>query len=388
MIRKSKPTAGIPEQALILCLIILLLTGCSGRHGASETTDLKSKAVKVITTSTELYTDFLDYKGFVLAKEQKTAAFVQPGTVKAIFVDEGQHVRAGETLAVLDTNSIDDAIEAMELNQIKTQDSYTAALTALNLTHQQIQEKFDRIEILFAGEAVSQQDYDDIAYALENIENEIIATENAFANDLDQIAVSLEQCNRQLADSVLTSPIDGIVIGVIAQVNQISGAGTPAFILVSDKQVVNIGVSIEDISKITMNMDVQVVTGGSSLPGKVSKIAQYPDQSSRTYTVEVTPDAKSLTPGAIADVKIPLDSMDIVMIPISAVISNEGVNFVYLVEKNENGEDMIVRKEVILGEINGANVEAVNIKPGTIIVADDVKNVKENDIVIVIDKEM
>ena len=422
----KKNVIRILSLELALCLMISL-SGCSNQN---ESPTLKTRSVKTVTTVREEYTEYMDYKGFVIAQTQKNVAFVQSGIVKEIYIEEGQHVNAGEVLAVLDTESINAAIENAQqdilvaqngvaqlqiayesghLNLKKTQESYASAFDSLDLSYKKTQDAYDKTAILYDIGAVSKQDFDDVAYALENIKNEIKKTKQAYASDIDlqnkglastlksiegmelqkkQAEIGLRQYNTQLDYAILTSPIDGVVISVIAQVDQITGAGTPAVILKSEKQIISVGVSIDDVQKIEMGMEVNIELAGVVMPGEVSKIGQYPDESSRTYTVEIAPAVKGLTLGAIADIKILLKTKDVVLVPISAVVTREGVNFAYIIEKNENGENKIVRKEIILGEVSGSWVEAKNIEPSTIVVADDVKNIKENDIVIITDDEV
>ncbi|MDR1604207.1 MAG: efflux RND transporter periplasmic adaptor subunit [Gracilibacteraceae bacterium] len=392
MIFSSKrKAASIFKLGPAIGLTILFLSGCGeGNSSAAGAPDLlKTKAVKTVAAAAAPYTEYLDYKGFVTAKEQKMPAFVQSGIVKEIYVAEGQQVKSGEILAVLETDGIALAMEAALLNRQKIMDSYDAAYVALDLSRRQGEDMWEKSEQLYQAGAISEQDYRNASDALTNIENEVEKTEKARTNDLAQVEVSLKQCNQQLEDAVLTAPIDGIVAGVIAQSGQISGAGSPAFVLVSEEQTVNIGVSIDDIAKIALELEVAIELPGQALiKGKVTKIAPYPEQNTRTYTVEIAPAADDLTVGAIAEVKIPLATRTAVLIPLSAVWRNEGVSFVYAVEPNESGEDRVVRREVVLGEPRGALVEAVNLPPGLIIVADDIKNIKENDIVMTVPKEV
>ncbi|MDR2089968.1 MAG: efflux RND transporter periplasmic adaptor subunit [Clostridiales Family XIII bacterium] len=372
----------LKQELAIGLTLVLLLTGCAAEQSAAANS-LKVKTVTVITTAAEPCTDSLDYKGFVSAKETKTVAFVQPGTVENIYVEESRHVKAGDLLAALDTDGINMAVEAARINEKTIRNSYDAGLATLELTLKQTRDSCDRATDLYEAGAVSRVDYQAAVDGLEAVKTELRKTEEAYANDLAQIEISLKQYALQLANSVLTAPIDGIVTNVIAQKNQIAGAGAPAIVLVSEEKIVRIGVPIDDISRLAVGMDTDIKLSGGSLAGKVSKIAQYPDQNSRTYAVEVTPEAGDLNLGEIADVKIPLEIKNEVLIPLSAVLTNEGVNFVYIVEANENGEYRVMRQEVLLGAPEGSTVAALNLEPGKMIAADGVKNIKENDIVAV-----
>jgi RND family efflux transporter MFP subunit len=371
--------------ALALAMAAALATGCAGAS-AGVTTDIKTKTVAVVTTAATPHTGYLSYKGFVTARETKTAAFVQPGTVKEIFAAEGQTVKKGERLAILDTDAVGIAVDAAKVNEQKVRDSYDAGLATLYLTQRQTQDMYDKSAALYEAGAISEKDFQDLADGLETIENEIRKTEGAYASDLEQIALSLRQYDLQLEYSVLEAPIDGLVTSVIAQENQVAGAGTPAFVLVSEDRIVKIGVSIDDVGRLQVGQALSIEVSGASVPGKIGKIAQYPDQDTRTYTVEIAPDTGNLALGAIADVSIPFSTRNAVLIPLGAVVASEGVNFVYTVETNESGENRIVRREVLLGAPSGADVEALNLEPGLLIVSDDVKNVKENDLVAVQEK--
>ena len=113
------------------------------------------------------------------------------------------------------------------------------------------------------------------------------------------------------------------------------------------------------------------------IDGVISTIAQYPDESTRTYQVEIDVDSSKVTMGETVSVKIPAGSKEGYFVPINAVFNLGGVDYVYAVTP----ENKVVRKKVTLGEIDGDEVRVEIDDPNAVIVTEGIKSLRENDTV-------
>ncbi|MFZ7104134.1 MAG: efflux RND transporter periplasmic adaptor subunit [Peptococcaceae bacterium] len=397
-----------------LALAVSTATGCAKKDIAGES--VPSKTVKTITTTSESYVETVDYEGFVTAKSIKNLSFEQSGKISAIYAQVGQRIKEGDLLAEVDAlmaqnmifqveaerlnlSKVEAVYEAEQLNLEKIKNSYTSSINTLKRSYDKAKDSCEKFEILFNLGAISKKEYDDEKFAFETIANELYKTEQDYAADLALQEKSVDNARKNIdlqklsinrlesdMSSVMLSPADGYIIDVSANAGEIIGAGAPVIILKSIEQIVTIGVSVNDLPKISTGMKVDIDFSGTSFSGTVITAGQYPDESSMTYSVEIALETNDIPAGTIVSVKIPTETRSAVLIPINAMFAVNGVNYVYCAEKDEGGLYKAVMKEVLFDDVYGSNVIALNLVPGIIIVADDVKSIKENDWLSIIDR--
>lgn len=326
----------------------------------------------------------------------------------------------------LNLAKIETGLEAEELSLKKIQDSYDSAITKIMISYDYIKDTYDKTATLYEAGVASKKDYDDAKYAFESIDKELKTTEQNRDNDIslqlknienmkknielqkvaitalekdkasaytqiqasniqvNQANIGLEQYNKQMNDSTLVSPIDGYVAAVPVNSGEIVAAGYPVVVVKSENQVVNIGVAAEDYNKIKTGMTVTVKSPADTFSGTVSTISQYPDEGTRTYNVEIIPEKTDLVAATILDVEIPIENKEGIFVPIQSVINIDGVSYVYCVQTDEaTGNKISVKKEVTLGEVRSEHVLAENLTPGMLVIGEGVKNLRENDIVVI-----
>ncbi len=326
------------------------------------------------------------------------------------------------------------ALEAERLNLKKIENTYETALEKILLNYNDIKDKHDKIQTLYQQGIVSQKDYDEIKLGLDTVTTELKNTETSYVNDLNlqkknienmeknndlqkisiqnsekniklqkiniqntqkqlesvytqiegakvkenQADIGVRQQEKQLNDSKLISPFSGYVIETLVKAGEETAAGYPVAVIKSEHNIVKIGIPVEDRSKIKQGTEVEMESMGENFSGKITLISQYPDEATRTYYAEITPTNRDLTPGSIVDVKIPTESKKGILLPIRAVFNTDGVNYVYCVEKNPEGADVTVRKEVVLGETYNDKVVVTNLPNGLRVVTEGTKYIKEN----------
>jgi len=343
-----------------LALAAAIATGCAKKDSnAFAGESVTSKVVKTITTTSESYVETVEYEGFVTAKSIKNLSFGQSGKISTIYAQVGQRIKEGDLLAELDATYVN----------IKIKDTYTSSINSLKLSYNNAKDSYEKYGQLFNEGVISKKEYDDVKFAYDSIVIELNKAEQAYAADLAL----------QLSETEILSPVDGYVIDISANAGEIIGAGAPVIILKSIEQIVTIGVSVNDLSKISVGMKVDMDFTGTSFSGMVSSVGQYPDENSRTYAVEITPETNDIPAGALVSVKIPIETRRVVTVPVNAMFAINGVNYVYCVEKEEGDRYKAVMKEILPGDVYGSNIIALNLAPGVMIVADNVKSIKEND---------
>jgi RND family efflux transporter MFP subunit len=186
-------------------------------------------------------------------------------------------------------------------------------------------------------------------------------------SDLDAVTlqynVTKTQVENLMENTVLRSPVDGVVTARNYDAGDLYGMSAPIFTV---EQIVPVkllvGVSEIDYSKVSRGDEVSIKV--DALPdhtfyGKVGKIYPTIDPATRTFTVEIVVDNKykTLRPGMFARVTINFETNHSVVIPDVAVVKQQGSGerFVYVL--NEDGT--VNYKKVVLGRRMGAEYEVL-----------------------------
>ncbi len=184
-------------------------------------------------------------------------------------------------------------------------------------------------------------------------------------------ALASEQADRAVSNATLKADADGYVMKVNVKKGEMTGAGTPVVIVKSDTKVVSVGVSTSDYSDLQSILEIRI---NNDTEGKIDTIAQYPDEKTQTYTVDISFDNNALTMGQIVDVELVTEHNTGVFIPISSVINIDGIDYVYKV----NEDNTVSRVEVELGEVRNTTVRAKNLHNERIVTS-GIKSLNDND---------
>lgn len=160
----------------------------------------------------------------------------------------------------------------------------------------------------------------------------------------------------------LISEMDGYVVNVEESEGAMVAPGYPVVILRSDEQIVKFGMIQNDVKRIDSvgEIDIDIIIGDKVYKGELTGINQMPDVKSRTYdvTIEILGSDQFLL-GELCEVTINLEEIKGIWLPI-AYVQNDGEDFVFTV----NSEDRIVRKNLILAELNDAYVRVDGLEVG------------------------
>ncbi len=163
-------------------------------------------------------------------------------------------------------------------------------------------------------------------------------------------------------DQELLSEMDGYVVNVEQSEGAMVAPGYPVILLRSVDQIVKFGMIQSDVKRIESenDIDIEVTIDEKTYQGKLVGINQMPDVKSRTYdvTIEIL-DSDQFLLGELCEVTINLNEVKGIWLPI-AYIQNDGEDYVYTV----NSENRIVRKNLLLGELNDAYVRVDGLEVG------------------------
>lgn len=303
---KKIKTQFIAPASLVLFAIVslfYLLGGC-GNTEAKPAAAANSQApaderIPVYTAKVETKTIDLPVhaSGILSSTAEQRLAFKIGGVIQKIYVDEGDVVRAGQLLAVLNKTEID------------------AQVNQANQGLQKAERDLARVEGL----------YRDSSATLELVQN---ATTG---RDLAKETARIAQFNQQYAEIRATR--GGKIIKKLMNEGEITGPGTPVFVLFEtgkDDWVIKVSVSDRDWARLNIGMSAAVSMDAypnTTFNGKVSDLAPAADPASGLYPVEVrlTPQGKRFAPGLFAQVDVtPKQARPYAVVPVEAIIEGEG----------------------------------------------------------------
>lgn len=314
----------------------VILTSCSSKNedSATKTAEESLPKVKVETVEARNVDQIGTYTATVQPQIINNISSAMPNRIKAILVDEGQQVSAGETVAILDdvnTFSYETQVDNARANLKNIELNYARAVELFNIgggTKQQV----DAMEI-----------------QLTNAKNALAQAERTLKNAKE--------------NTVLTSPISGVVTARNYDPGDMA-ANMPIVTVARVKPVkLVINVTENDYPKIHKGMTATVkfdTYGDEEFTGTVSTVMPTVDAASRTFGVEIllaNADSKVL-PGMFGRVSLNLGTENRVVVPDKAVIKQQGSGNQYVYVYNPEGT--VSYNQVELGQRLGAEYELVS----------------------------
>ena len=248
-----------------------------------------------------------------------------------IKVRSGDHVKAGDVLAVLDAQDLSSVVA-------QGQDQLRAANAAVSAADEQVKaakavldmasKDLERNKSLFEKNAISRRDYDQAITAHKQAAAGLQQANQHRAGAAANAAAAgqgIKQAQAGLGYATLNSPIDALVAERLADPGDL---GNPASVMLRlfDPKTLMLEVPVrESLVKevvIGASVDYTVPALEASFQGTVREIVPSVDPRSRTFLVKVCIDnAGSLIPGMFGTIRIPLKSEKMVIIvPESAII--------------------------------------------------------------------
>ncbi len=305
-------------------ILVSSLIGCSTQNQPSLSQE-KIKPVKVMLLKEETLPITLEYIGLVDAQATKKFSFKSPGKIEAIFVAKGEKVHKGDKLTRLNTQDLSYAVQVAKSQLETTQAQYNKA------------------------------------------------NKGASAEQLKQAEINYQQKQDMLQDATIISDIDGYIVDVLNKEGEMISAGYPVIIARNENNIVNVGLSSEDIDKVKLGLSATIEANGHSIDGEIIAIDSIPDTSTRTYNVEIDLPNNPFKIGEIVNVSILLNNEKGIWIPITSILKN-GESYVYVVENEHT-----VRKKVELGAIKKSNVLVNGLNAGDQLVIDGYRAITDGD---------
>jgi HlyD family secretion protein len=311
------------KRKLTLAVLLVTVTGLStaamyGRRGSGApvvTTDVTSRGSVVHVVSAS---------GTIEAVETVQVGTQVSGTVQTLYADFNSIVRKGQILARLDPSLIQADINRAQANLQGAEADRERLVVTLN----DAQTKLARAKELAARQLIATSDLEAAEIAQKTADAQV----KAASAQVTQARAALSQAQVNLSKTIITSPIDGIVISRSVDVGQTVAASLQAptlFTLAADLSRMQLKASIDE-SDLGNIKDGQTVTfrvdayPTDTFRGVVQQVRLNPvvDQNVVTYAAIVSApnEQLKLKPGMTANLTVEVARRDDVLrVPAAAL---------------------------------------------------------------------
>lgn len=168
----------------------------------------------------------------------------------------------------------------------------------------------------------------------------------------------LDAAKTNLNDTVLTSPINGVVLQKISETGETIGEGYPVVAIGDISNVwAEIGVTDETVNRLQKGQQAQVYVYGLNeyVTGVVDEINSLADSTTRTFPVKIRIDNADgkLKPGMVCRAEIAMDNVESIFVPIDSVIHFAEGSAVFVL----NEDNTVSKTAVTTGEITGDKIQ-------------------------------
>ena len=381
----------------VACLLVVQGLACTkaaprAEGDKAETGAAQGKGVTLALVTELAIEQTIEISGSLDADEQVTVGAKMPGRLASMDIDLASPVTRGQILARMETTDSQLRVEqaSAALAQSRAQlglppdgtdqavdSENTAIVKHARATLGEAQANRARARALAAEGLIPRMD-------LDAAEATAVRAETAVQSAREEVRIreatmrqrrsELRMARQQLEDSVVRSPLDGIVQMRRGSVGEYLAAGAPiAEIVRIDPLRLRVAIPEREAASVRQGQPVRVRIHGddTSYEGTVSRLAPAIDPQSRTLLVES--DIKNpghLRPGSLVTAHIVVSSKPAPTVPASAIVRFAGLSKVITVEEGKARE-----KQVTPGKTSGDRVEilsglavgeSVVVKPGSL----------------------
>ena len=301
----------------------LLLFGCN------QVNETKTKApIRVnaeIVSSTELGNQ-RTYVGVVEESEATAVSFTSMGTIKRVYVNEGQAVSKGQLLAEIDDTQAANLVKGAEAQMEQANDA------------------FNRFKMLYDNGSLPEVQWVEIQ------------------SKVAQAKSQLDVAKKNLADCQLKAPVSGIIGKKMIGTGE-TALPSQAVVNILDINTVKVKVAIPEteIGVIKENTPTAIsvdAIGDSFQGGRIEKCIQA-DALTHTYDIRINVknQGKRLLPGMVASVSVETPQAKGLLVPITSVHKKfDGSMFVWTIDN----DSIAHRTAVSIGHTEGNCVEIID----------------------------
>ena len=293
--------------------------------------------VKVDTISTEN-----NVSGRVVTDGQESVFVAAQAQCIALYVEAGDQVTAGQRLCTLDMASTLSSYNAANISYRSAVQGYEDQAAIFDRQIALAEKNVSDLKALFEIGAASQTEIDQAELSLQTAQAQRTSTlaqleagMQSYKSNVEQLAGVLENVDSR---GNVIAPISGTILSLNAAEGGYVSPSAPVAVI-DGVDVLEVAVSVSEalVPKLAEGDEVDVSIGALNLQlvGTIKKIESSASMQTKLYnvTISIQEDIPGLLSGMFADVSFRTDtSADTVVIPTEAILTSNGVQYVFVAE--------------------------------------------------------
>ena len=336
---------------IVVLLSLAGLVSCSGDRKEAAT---PPEVVRGEVTSAQRANvpDYLEAVGTVRASQSSQVASQVMGNLIDIRVREGDRVRRGQVLALIDDAQPRAALDRATAETTAARQEVQATQSDLNLS----QTTLKRYQDLYDKKSVSPQEFDEVKARFQSAQ----ARHDMAQAGEAQAQAALTQARTTLDYTRLRAPFDGFVTEKKADAGTLASPGTPLF-TVEDPRRYRLEATVDEadiaLARIGAQIPVRIDALDVRLAGKVAQIVPAADPNTRSFLVKIDlPADARLRSGFFGRAQFARGERTSVVVPQSAVVQRGQLQGVYVLDSSR----VASLRYVTLGKTTGEQVEVLS----------------------------
>jgi len=336
--------------------LILFPIGCGdkiepGNEKRSEVPTVKAPVAISRTTSQPLTYEAV---GTVQAITTSTLSGKLMGTVKEIRVQEGDRVKQGQTLVVIDKRQVTAQLRQAQAALDEARRAQAAAASARDATvagAQLARATYKRYLNLIQEDSATRQEFDEVEARHRQAQAALKQAEQMLAAAryrVQQAEAAVSAAGVASDDAAILAPYDGIVTAKMSEVGDLATAGTP-FLALESTEGYQVDVALPEayFSAVRLNQTVMIrisALGDQPFKGSIETIVPIADQGSGSFWVKIRlPAGEAVRSGMFARVVIRTGEQRMMLIPASAVVPQGQLTGIFIVDDNQVTRFRLIR---------------------------------------------
>ena len=344
-------------RASLLAVFAAMMAGCHGGESSSPAA-IQTMQARVVESRQQQIPLVVRSTGTVHARETAIVSAQVAGRIRQVLVREGDSVRAGQTLVVLDDAALRASDDQAQAAVKAAQNEQTVAQSDAGLAASTLA----RYQQLQAEKSVSPQEMDEVTRRSEAA----AARFDAARAQTEAAHAQVSGARAMLGYTRLVAPFSGVVTARTADPGSMAMPGVP-LLQVDQAGTLQLEATVDEsaMGAIHRGMKAKVVLDGASsaeIAGTVGEIVPAADPASHSFLVKIDlPSSSQLRAGIYGTAEFANGTRQAILIPRSAVVFRGSLACVYVLD----GQGIAQLRYLTLGEQQGNLVEVLSgISPG------------------------
>lgn len=340
-------------KSFIVPMALLLLASCSDKvkPGTAEVKRQEATGVTLARITPALVDSYYETAGAVKPKRVGIISARTTGSVQAIKVREGERVKAGQILLLLDDRDAAQRLAAAQAGHNEALRGLDEAVQRRSLA----EATYKRYRNLADEKVITPQEMDQIETQKKVADIGCRRAEEG----VNRARAQLEEARINKNFSIITAPFAGVITEKKIEEGSLAAPGTPLLVL-EDTSSYRVDAYLDERlgQKVKIRIPVPVVltAQGRQITGELAEIVHAVDPQTRTFLVKVSVADPSLRSGLFARVLVPEGKRQALLVPRNAITDKGQLSGLYVVDE----KGVMTYRIIKTGQAYGDRIEILS----------------------------